>query len=149
MTIIAFKDGVMAADGWVMTGSMALPVAFPKITPLPDGSIVGAAGYACDCYAAMEWMRRGMVAPEPALLGKPDDDREVDLLWAKPDGSLWRNSIGCAGWYPVPSVYAIGNPDAAIIATTAMYIGQSAEQAVRTTAQLCCSIGGPVQVETL
>lgn len=148
MTVIVYKDGVMAADSCINTGTTPQVCPFPKIARLIDGSLVGAAGYASDCYAVQRWFLEGEKQDHLPILSGRDND-EVDVIVARPDGSLWRNASGVQTLYPVPTPYAIGARDASMIAVTAMHLDLDAEGAVQTAIYLCYHIRGPIQVERL
>lgn len=143
MTIIAYKDGVMAADSWAVTGSFKTLCPFPKILRLSDGGLVGAAGGITDIWTAFEWFRAGCPSEVPEF-GKPD---EMDMLWARPDGSLWRPGLGVSRWAPAYQPGAVGS--AWQVAETALQMGHSAESAVQVCIDLRVDIGGPLQVERL
>lgn len=146
MTIIACKSGIMAADSIVCSGSMAAKVAFPKIARLPDGRLIGAAGYAGDCWSVMEWFRAGEPEKHPDFIGKPGDN-EIDIVVMNPDGSVLRNTVGLKGFYPVRDGCAIGSGAGCNVAETAMYLGHGAAEAVAVAVILVVGLGGDVQTE--
>ena len=148
MTIIVVKDGMMCADSACTSGQLTAPVAFPKITRLPNGWLLGGCGYTADIWSVFEWHRQGQPSKHPTLIGS-DKDTEVDFLIMKPDGSVWRNTKGVDGLYPVQSTFAIGESSACNVAEAAMRLGKSAEEAVALACEMCVSIYGPVQVERL
>jgi len=149
MTIIVAKDGIMCADSLCTIGSVGYPVAFPKIVRLADGSLLGGAGYAGDCWNAFEWFLAGSPAALPMLIGERGKDNELDLLMMKKDGSIWRSATGLGGFYPMPPFAAIGEHAACIVADAANRMNRSAAEAVQLAIDLVVSIGGPVQVERL
>ena len=151
MTIMAYRDGVMAADVLLTTGSMQSSCAFPKVIKLPDGGLLGCAGKAADCWSVQQWFLHGQ--PEntpPRLVAAVDSDDAVDFLWVKPDGSVWRSG-GHGVWsiFPCPPFMAIGYRDACIVVDTCFYLGMSAVAAIETAIALHCLLGGPVQAEKL
>lgn len=146
MTIILAKDGVMCADSIVCTGSIMGTVAFPKIARV-NGSLIGAAGYAADCWNVFEWFR-GTKEKPPFLIGN-DKDTEVDILMMKPDGSLWRNARGVEGFYPMPNGSAIGNSTGCNVAEAAIRLGYSVEDATALAITMVAGLGGAVQIERL
>ena len=148
MTLIAYKDGMMAADGVVFTGDIMSRSTTQKILRMPGVGLIGASGFSSDCWAVHQWFLAGREAAIPFLQGT-DREHEVDVLWARPDGTLWRNSGGVAIFYPVPLTFAIGDRTAACVAETAMRLGKSAEEAVHIACEMCAAIRGPVQVERL
>lgn len=153
MTVIAVKDGVMAADSGERCGELMTTAKFPKITRTPDGSLVGCAGYAADCWSAQQWFLAGGSVTNPLDTGLPliaeSGDGGLDILVLRPDGSVWRNTRGVRSFYPEGSVAAIGGNTASIVAETAMRLGRSAGEAVKVCIEMCASIYGPVQIERL
>lgn len=148
MTVIAFRDGVMAADGWMSTGDFPQDRPFPKIVRLADGTLVGASGFTSDCYLALQWFVAGEDRGKlPHFSGNDKDNTEIDVLVARPDGSLWRSASGLDTLYPVPQPYAIGNRDACTVAMTAFHLCHDAANAVSLAKAMCSSIGGDIQVE--
>lgn len=146
MTIIIASSGIMAADSIVTSGSMMARVAFPKIIRLADGRLVGAAGYAGDCWSVMEWFRSGEPDRHPDFIGKPGDN-DIDILIMKHDGSVWRNTTGLKGFYPAHDGTAIGSSAGCYVVETAMYLGYGAASAVGIAIKLVAGLGGEVQVE--
>jgi hypothetical protein len=150
MTIIALKDGIMAADSHVFSGGTHWPAASPKITRGPQG-LIGIAGSIVDCWMVAKWWELGG-RPQPVgdppvnlLLKGPDGISAVIL---KNDGSAWYMDERCV---PIPTVQptVIGQEDAATFCEGALYAGLSAEDAVRLAIKHCKSAGGEVQVERL
>ena len=144
MTVIAFKDGVMAADSITVVGGLYRATAHPKISRAPDGSVAGACGVTSECYAFHTWFSSGSPAPEPAWIGT-GDDRLITLI-AKPDGTLWRRDENSTR-FPVLGPYTTGENDAAMICLGAMLAGMGAEEAVRMAIKWSAFIDGEVQVE--
>lgn len=149
MTIIAVKEGVMAADSVVRAGDLLASVAFPKIVRLPDGRIIGTAGVVVDCYAVQQWFLNGEPETRPALYGTRAENNEVDILMLRPDGTCWRNGVGVDGFYPQPNPTTIGGYHASLVAEAAMACDRSAQQAVQLVCDMLAGFGGPVQVERL
>ena len=56
MTVIAYKNGVMACDGSITSDNNSIVADFEKIMSLPDGGAVGFAGNAVGAQAAMQWL---------------------------------------------------------------------------------------------
>ena len=144
MTIIAVKDGIMAADSFMFSGGVGFPSASPKITRGSLG-LIGMAGGTNDCWAVSQWWRRGCTDASPTLL--KGDDGIVGLI-LKLDGSVWYFDDRLR---PHPSIgpAAVGNNDAATFCEGALFAGLSAEEAVRLTIKHCAYAGGDVQVERL
>lgn len=88
MTVIAFRDGVMAADTgvWATDYIMAYET-MDKIVRLPDGSLLGSAGECVIINAYVEWAKAGF--PEQ---GKPEPGEKKDdfgAILALPTGELF------------------------------------------------------------
>lgn len=149
MTIIVAKDGVMCADSIFSNGQIMALVAFPKIVRLPNGSLIGAAGYAADCWNAFQWFLEGeSIHKNPFLIGDKEET-ELDMLLMKPDGSIWRSARTIHGFYPMPNGSTIGVSTGCIIAEAAMRLGRSAQEATELAIEMTAGLGRPVQVERL
>ena len=145
MTIIAFKSGVMAADGACWSNGLIQTVPFPKITRAPDGSLLGMAGKLHDSYLLSQWVRAGMPHDaKPEFRGKDDDAPHI--LMAKPDGSLWF-SLGDLVFSPEPQPCCVGEGHASMFCEGCMEGGMSAADAVSATIRRHDSAGEPLQVE--
>jgi hypothetical protein len=143
MTVIAVKDGIMAADSAAICGGRISPSGHPKISKYP-GSVAGACGRADDCYAFQLWFESGSCAPGPKFMGEGDD--APTFLMIDRGDQVWRKE-GSGPWFPYDAISAIGESTAANFALGAMHAGLSAEEAVRLAIKHCVWIGGEVQVE--
>lgn len=146
MTIIAFKNGVMAADSEMSGGGLRYRVIVPKIARGPGG-LAGAVGASSDCVALLQWFAAGEI-PEDRPVFVETGDEAVEALVARPDGTLWRIF---SKHFPlqVEEPYALGGGHAWSFCEGAMKSGKSAEQAVRLTIKNFSTVGGKVQVEKL
>lgn len=132
MTTIAARDGIMAADSQC-SGDYVLRVR--KIHRLPDGSLVAGCGTSAAVYAAIQWAASGRQ-------GDPPDIDGSRLLFLRQDGSLWL-ADGRFPEFPLADKFAaIGSGSMA--AQTAMRLGQSAIEAVRTACQVDDGSSAPV-----
>ena len=141
MTIIAFKDGVMAADTQLTQFNAKLRA--QKIVRLPDGGVAGGCGLWSAAYAGLKWLADG--GSDSGDEGKkllPEID-EATILIAKPDGSLWLLE-GRFPAFPITDKFAsVGcGSDAAIMALRS---GKSAVEAVHAVIQQDVLCGDPVQ----
>ena len=127
MTVIAVSGREMAADGWVCRGELKEPCSFPKIFRTEENWLVGASGFASDCGLVREWFLAGKNKQQ---VPKFTSESEIHFLVLKPDGTLWRNTAGASGFYPVAAPYAIGSRDGSMVADVAMRLGRSAGEAV-------------------
>jgi hypothetical protein len=145
MTLVAFKNGVMAADSCSYTQGMRYPIKHPKITRCSLG-LVGCAGLLSDIIAIHAWVAGGMRKQKVALSG--DEDECLAILWAKPDRTVWwGNHRLVFVEYCAPT--ACGETTACHFAEGAMWAGLSAERAVRLATKHCLYASGKVQVERL
>lgn len=150
MTIIAYKDGVMAADSGCWSSGREQIVPFPKITRAPDGSLLGLAGKLHDSWLLRQWVLAGMpqdAKPEFKGRREPTDD-EPYILMAKPDGSLWF-ATGDLVFAPDPQPSATGAGPACNFCEGAMEAGMTAGDAVALAIRHFEGAGGTVQIEKI
>lgn len=141
MTVIAFKDGVMAADTLAQDGQTRWHVS--KLTRLPDGGVAGFCGTTSAGYAAIQWLATGgsdQGHEEKKLL--PDISGACVLI-AKADGSLWLLEDRFPAWPLIDKFSALGCGQQACL--TALGLGLSAVDAVRQVARHDMCVGDPVQ----
>lgn len=134
MTVICWKDGILAADKRSTEGSMARTTT--KIHRAPNGELLGATGNTSVCRELREWWIAGADATKWPTAG-----REASLLVIRPDGKalfVWDG--------PVPveiedSFIAIGS--GSDFATAAMHLGKSAREAAEIAClfSTCCGNG--------
>lgn len=143
MTIIAYRDGVMAADSMTTKNSMRYGVQ-QKIRRLPDGGLYGAAGSGQDCDAVYEWLCGRGDRPKVA------DDDGFRALIARPGIDL-PIEMGCTLVERQMNVpYAVvGENSTEYMAFGAFAMGATAERAVEICIEHTVWVGGPVQVEKL
>lgn len=141
MTAIAYRDGIMAADGAAYCNGTLLGIC-KKIARSPDGWLGAASGDSTNCYLFEKWMdacREFQLSTKGesfgAILVSPD--REVFLIdhhdIMRPAETAPFYADGCA------SDILIG----------AMAAGATAEEAVAIAIQWDNKCGGPIQVERL
>jgi hypothetical protein len=140
VTVVAFKDGVMAADTQETWGNARVRVS--KLIRLPCGGVAGAAGDGAASQAAMNWL-----ASDGPLDGQSDrtlpDIRGAEVLVAKSDGTLWLLYDRFPGYPLLDECVAIGcGSDAARMA---MSYGASAVEACQRVAKQDVFCGDPVQ----
>lgn len=137
MTVIAFKDGVMAADTMLSDGNAHYRV--KKLWRLPDGGVAGGAGVQRAAYAVLKFLADG-----GDIGGKDAPDAEdSEILIARPDGALWMIDGGFPAFPLLDKVAAIGcGADAARMA---MSLGLSAVEAVSKVTRQDLLCGDPVQ----
>ena len=140
MTVVAFKDGVMAADTQETWGNSRARVS--KLVRLPDGGVAGGAGDGPACQAALNWLASG-----GSLDGYSDrplpDIAGAEVLIAKGDGTLWLLYSRFPGYQLLDESIAIGCGCEA--ARMAMSYGASAIEACQRVARQDVFCGDPVQ----
>lgn len=144
MTVICYRDGIMAADCGTIYGSRNLG-GVKKIARSADGNLAGSAGDSTDCEAFRTWFAAG--GPKETIPKLTNEDGHFDAMIATSDGRLFMMDGGMLPILLTAPFYAIGS--GAGIATGAMYMGASAEEAVRAAIDHDCYCFGPVQVEAI
>ncbi len=137
MTTIAVRDGVMAADTQLSSGTIHRA---QKIFELPGGGCVGGCGTWAKAYAAISWLLSGRQGDAPEF-----EDAELVIL--KPDGSVW---IACERFPEFPlldDTAAVGCGAPAAMAL--MHAGFSAKDAVKATCKTDPGSSEPIQVYKL
>ena len=141
MTVIAFKDGVMAADTQITWGTSR--ISGPKLVRLPDGGVAGSAGECSAGQAALNWLAEGgSMEGNEERITLPNIEG-ADVLIAKPDGSLWMLTNRFPAWPVNGPAVAIGcGSDAALMAFAH---GASAVEACQKAIKQDVNCGDPVQ----
>lgn len=147
MTVIAVKDGIIAADTQSWHGNLKISQA-SKLRRMEIG-ICGFAGWRPVIERAIVWLEAGgpwqWGNKPPAIIA--DDATDLTGVILRPDGSIWNltskfdvyrteNVIDCCGAHPE---FLYG----------AMLAGASAEEAVRLAIRYCEFAGGEVEVMRL
>jgi hypothetical protein len=83
MTVVVYRDGVMAADTADWIGNIAYTFDIEKVVRLPDGSLMGASGDSGDIQAFHKWATNGF----PEQQGKAED--VFSAMIVRPDGTIW------------------------------------------------------------
>lgn len=140
MTVIAYKDGVMAAD--TQLSAFNSQSRAQKLVRLPDGGVAGGCGLWTNAYATLKFLEDG---------GDPSDEHadklpkltDAAVLIARPDGSLWILEERFPAFPLLDKEMAIGcGADAARMA---MSLGLSAVDAVSKVTRQDLLCGDPVQ----
>jgi ATP-dependent protease HslVU (ClpYQ) peptidase subunit len=139
MTIIVYRDGIMAADRNLTTGRVVTIGTIDKITVMRNGAVYAAAGSSGDCVAVAN-----MLQPSGAF--KEDVPFRLDMVGivVQPDGAMWKLE-------PNKPMFRIDMPYIALgscgdFALGCLAAGATAEQTVELCSQHCAGIGGGVQV---
>jgi len=142
VTTIAYRDGVMAADGRVTDGQLVVTYECKKIRKLSDGALFALCG---DDYleeAIVEWLE----ACEPETV--PPTGKDFTAILVDTSGNLSTYSgVGerFLPWYDVKfAAFGSGGE----LAYGAMEMGATADQAVAVAIRRNTHSGGLIQVET-
>lgn len=137
MTVIAAKEGVMAADTMLSAGNAQNRA--QKLVRMTDGGVAGGCGVWRKAYVGLQFLAAG---GDPNGKDGPDIDGAT-LLIARPDGSLWMVEDEFPAFPLMDAIAAIGcGADAAKMA---MEMGLSAVEAVAKVTKQDVLCGDPVQ----
>ena len=137
MTIVVFKDDIMAADTQLSQHNAKFNA--QKMVRLPDGGIAGGMGLFSAVYAGLKFLAEG---------GTEDDDKlpeiaDATILIARPDGSLWLLEGRFPAFPVMDKEIAIGcGADAAKMA---MQLGKTAVEAIGLVINQDIMCGEPIQ----
>lgn len=130
MTTIAYRAGVMAADTGVWTGEACHTVA-RKLARGPDGTLYGCCGNGAEVNAFLKWVDGGCQGDAPKPREEKDGTSSSFLVMKVPRGGPIQ-IVGAHGEEEYEAdYYSIGGGNAT--AFGALYVGASAEQAIRAT----------------
>jgi 20S proteasome alpha/beta subunit len=137
VTVIAFKDGVLASDtlisaGTTRTGQMN------KIIKTKNGWLVGGAGRATSINELIVWAEAGM-----DFDNYPDDSKELSAILVDPKGKVFLMDEEYKP-FPIKSKYH-ADGSGGDLALGAMEAGASAEEAVKIAIKYDTACGGAVQ----
>lgn len=138
MTVIAIKDGIIAADSscyasGVYAGGMS------KIHAVPaefGGGFIAGSGAAARVKVAIDAIQKQGGDARPAK-----NDEEINLIWLRADGTVW--AVEKEATFQITSPFHAEGSGRAI-ALGAMAAGASAEEAVRIACDLEQNCRGPV-----
>lgn len=139
MTIIVYRDGVMAADTGIFNGDV-LSGEMEKIFQLDDGTLYGSAGFMADDEPFHAWVREGV---------RPDRlSSDFSGLVIKPDGTV----LEVGG--PTPTMFQTRAPFYTLgcgseIAIGALEFGATAVQAVQAACRRSVFCREPITVLSL
>ncbi len=141
MTIIAFKDGIIAGDTLCRWDGIRVWYQ-EKIIIAFDGVVAAAAGTTSDCYAFEKWIKGGRVG-EPLRFGDT-----FEALWFLPNGEIWGGDG--VGVHNIPrDVEFLTIGCASKFGSGAMAAGCSARRAVELCIRYHDGCGGEVQTAVL
>lgn len=142
MTIIVYRDGVLAGDRMCSTDYDLINGYHTKIHS-HRGVSWGGCGSAQDCAAFNEWVTTGR---SNANMPELDNDKDTGFigLVIETDGTI-RHYNGRLYSFPIENPFhAIGNGD--MVAYGAMAMGATAEQAVEIASRFVLGCGGGIDV---
>lgn len=139
MTVIAYRDGILASDSLVCSGDVYSGMA--KKIAKAEGYLFGMAGIIHEMPKFMEAILNGTDY-------KPED-KEFSAICINPMGNVFHfhGEAGSNGLHVTAPYHAIGSGEH--VALGAMYMGGSAEDAVKAAIKICRSCGGRVQKVSL
>lgn len=143
MTVIAYRDGVMAADTGGWRGNAVMPW-FRKIARGPDGTLYGGAGSAARLCEFISWVDDFCLGEMPLPRAEGDGRSDMSILIARPDGSLEILSHEGREVLVDAPYAAIGS--SAEVCLGAMYAGADPETAVAAALVHGCGAAGQIRV---
>ena len=145
MTIIAYRDGVMAADMQASKGDSKMGTV-RKIGRNTAGDLAGVAGDAARAAAFLRWFEKGEEGPQPTLIWEKDGgsfDRALIVRKAGEPYEIYEPS-GMFLMYAAYTAIGSGTPEA----MGAMHHGATAEEAVAAAIAHDVHCGGDTTVLT-
>lgn len=144
MTVIVYRDGIMAADSGAFSASTKCSHA-NKIARGPDGSLYGVTGNSAEGETYLRWVRAGMEGEPPVIRRTKEADNEdaFHVLRVRPGCDPERlTGYGVETWEGA-SYAAMGS--AADVALGALHAGATAEAAVLAAIEHSQWAHGPVR----
>lgn len=155
MTVIAYKDGIMASDGLVTDGPVIVDTQCDKIMRLENGGLFGMAGD-LDCRDVVEVINYGWTKEAPSRDTLAELAMSFEGIVVRPDGTVYTVAISYLKDYERWDAELIERKDKVAtvgcgspFALTAMTLGKSAVEAVDTAMKLHTHCGGCVSVHLL
>lgn len=144
MTVIVYRDGVMAADSLV-TDSWCRLGTTVKIVRSPSGLLAGACGESEDCHSFLEWIKVG--GPKDTIPKLENKDGDFNAFVVDGERRVWMMGANLIPCPLMTDFYAIGG--GASFAVGAMEMGASAIDAVNVAIKYHGGCGLPVRFEAL
>ncbi len=144
MTVLAYRDGVLAADSGAFMGATRHAFGL-KIARAPDGTLYGFSGVYAEGEAYMAWVLAGAQGDLPSIRRTKEADTEdaIHILRVRPGRAPERlTGYGIETWHDAPYA-AIGA--AAEFALGALHAGATAVQAVEAAIAHSQWAHGPVR----
>lgn len=139
MTIVAYRNGILAADSAIYAGSVYAGIML-KLARSPYGTIAGAAGRTGICVRFRKWIEGGLSGD----FDPKSDESDFGAILAEPDAPVMRmQNDGVMVQIDGP-FHAEGTGEG--LALGAMAAGASAEEAVRIAIEYDAYCGGPISI---
>ena len=127
MTVIAYRDGVMAADDVIWDDHNHVIGRFPKILRLSDGGLLGCNGNSSAIMRVRSWIDAGATESERPSL-RPDS---FGCIWVTPSGKVIRFNDDLVDQMTVAPFFTLSCKPGFTLGC--LHAGASAEEAVRLT----------------
>jgi ATP-dependent protease HslVU (ClpYQ) peptidase subunit len=143
LTTIAYRDGVMAADGRVTIGQLIVTDTCRKITKLSDGALFALAGDDQLEKNIIEWLEEA----DGGIM--PPQGKDFTAILVDTSGNLSVFAGSGDRFVPWEGISYAAFGSGADVAYGAMEMGASADQAVAASINRDVNSGGSIQVEQL
>lgn len=144
MTVIAYRDGVMAGDRLTRSCGVEFHETVKVWRRGSDGALIGCAGMTTLADGVRRWFTAGEQGERPSF--GTEEDSSVHALIVRPDGSVEIHDMH--GWVPVaPGRGFIAIGSGFELALGAMAMGASALEAVNVA--IAFGVGRPCQVDVV
>ncbi len=140
MTTIAYRDGVLAADGRMSQGHTVVTDKYTKVKRIPGGLAVAGSGDVTRLAAFVDWLMGGSEGARPSL-------KNCDALVVYPSGKVEAFDETGSVILPKSGYYAEGSGRA--FALGAMAMGADAREAVKVAARFDQGTGGRIKSITI
>jgi hypothetical protein len=134
VTVLAYKDGILAADTQLTDYSEMRRA--QKIVRLKDGGVAGGCGEWKKAWAGLKWLADGEEGEPPSIDG-------ASLMIVRPDGTIWLAEDQFPAFPLMDDFAAVGCGSSG--AMMAMRLGLSAVKAVEAVTGQDAMCGGSVQ----
>lgn len=141
MTVIAYRDGVMAADTGGWRGDALIPW-FRKVARGPDGTLYGGSGSAARVCAFLTWVDDGCLGEMPLPRAEGEGCSDFVVLIARLDGVVEILSHEGREIFAEAPYAAIGS--CAEVCLGAMFAGADARTAICAALMHGNGVGGTV-----
>jgi hypothetical protein len=141
LTVIAYRDGIMAADGSVWSDDVVTCLSERKIKRSSDGSMYACTGARSDIQAFYEWVDSGRTGDRP----KPKE--AFGCIFVEPTGRVIKYYGEMPG-YESPGPWAVDGASREFMCAL-MLTGHSAEETIRLAIKHTPWAAGEIQIEKL